>query len=89
MSLLSLNKPSTEIFICGDFNTDCLLSCNNKQKLPLLLGAYNILHKVDCPVRFQNGLYSATDNIFVDKSRMQLYEIFPLSSLTKRLNAQY
>ena len=31
MALLSLNKLSTEILICRDFNFDCLLSCNHKK----------------------------------------------------------
>jgi len=46
MALLSLNKPSIEIPICGDFNVDNLLSCHHKQKLSLLLGAYNMMHTV-------------------------------------------
>jgi hypothetical protein len=58
-ALLSLNKPSTKILICGDFNVEYLSRSNHKQKLPLLLDAYNI---------------------FVDKSRMQSYVIFPLSN---------
>ena len=32
-----------------------------------------------CATRFQNGHFS-TINIFVDNSRMQSYEIFPLSN---------
>jgi hypothetical protein len=62
--LLSLNKPSMEILICGDFNVDYLLQCNHKQKLSLLLGAYNMMHTVDFPTRFQNSHSSAIDSIF-------------------------
>ena len=36
--------------------------------------------KGDFPTRFQNGHSSRIDNIFVDKSIMQSYEIFPLSN---------
>jgi hypothetical protein len=88
MALLSLNKPATEMLICGDYNVDYLLSCIHKQKLSLLLGGYNMMHTVDFPTRYQNGHSSAIDNIFVDKSRMQLYEIFPLSNALSYHEAQ-
>jgi len=39
-----------------------------------------MMQTVDFPTRFQNSHSSATDNIFVDKSRMQSYVMFPLSS---------
>ena len=35
---------------------------------------------MDSPTSFQNGHSSAIDTIFVDKSRMQSYVIFPLSN---------
>ena len=79
MALLCLNKATMEILICGD-NVEFLLNCNHKQKLSLLLRAYNMMHTVDFPTRSQNGHSSAIDNIFMDKSRMQSYEIFPLSN---------
>jgi hypothetical protein len=47
MALLSLNKPSMEILICAYFNVDYLSRSNHKQKLSLLLGAYNMMHRVD------------------------------------------
>jgi hypothetical protein len=75
MALFSMNKPSTEILICGDFNADYLSRCNHKPKLSPLLGVYNIMHTVDFLTRFQNGHSSAQGNIFVDKSRMQSYDI--------------
>jgi len=39
-----------------------------------------MMHTVDFPTSFQNGHSSATDNIFVDKYRMQSYVMFPLSN---------
>jgi hypothetical protein len=57
-------------------------------KLSLLLGAYNVIHMVDFPTRFQNGHSSEIDNIFVDKSIMQLYKIFPLSNALSDHEAQ-
>jgi hypothetical protein len=67
LAVLSLNNPSTEILICGDFNVDYLSNCSHKRKLSLLLGVYNMMHRVDFPTRFQNGHSSAIENIFVDK----------------------
>ena len=86
MAFLSLNKSSTEVLICRDFNVDYLLSFNLKQKL-LLLGPYN-MHTVDLPTRFQNGHSSGIDSIFVDKSRMQSYVIFSLSNALSDHEAQ-
>jgi hypothetical protein len=38
------------------------------------------MNTVDFPTRSQNGHSSAIDNIFMDKYRMQSYEIFPFSN---------
>ena len=38
------------------------------------------MHRVDFRTRSQNGNSSAIKNIFVDKYRMQSYDIFPLSN---------
>ena len=88
MALLSLNEPSTELLICGDFNVDYLSRSNHKQKLSLWSGAYNMTCTVDFPTRFQNGHYSAIDNIFVEKSGMRSYVIFPLSNALYDLEVQ-
>ena len=83
----SVSEQATlEILICGDINVDYLLSCNHKQKLSL--SAYNMMHTVGFPTRFQNGRSSATENTFVDKSRMQSYVIFPLSNALSDDEAQ-
>jgi len=79
-ALLSLNKPSTKILICGDCNVDYLSRCNHKQKLSLLLGAYNMMHTVDFQTRFRDGHSSAIENMFADKSRIWSYVMFPLSN---------
>jgi hypothetical protein len=76
-ALLFLFKQSVELLICGDINVDYLSSSNRKQQLSLLLGTYNIMHMVDFFTRFQNCHLSATDNVFVDISRLQSYMIFP------------
>ena len=59
-----------------------------KQKLSLLLGAYNMMNTVNFPTRLQNGHLSAIDSNFVDNSRMQSYEIFPLSNALSDHKAQ-
>jgi len=47
-----------------------------------------MMHTVDFPTKFQNGHSSAIENIFVDKSRMQSYVIFPLSNALSEHEAQ-
>jgi hypothetical protein len=47
-----------------------------------------MMDTVDFPTRFQNGHSSAIDIIFVDKSRMQAYVIFPLSNALSDHEAQ-
>jgi hypothetical protein len=88
-ALLSLNNQSMEILVCVDFNVAYLSNCNHKQKLSSLLGAYNMMHTVDFPTRFQNGHSSAIDSSFVDKARVQSYKIFPLSNALSNHVAQY
>jgi len=88
-ALLSLDKPSMEILICGDFNVDYLLNCTQKQKLSLLLDAYNMIHTVDFPTRIQNSHFSAIDNVSVNKSRMKAYKILPLFNALSDHEAQY
>jgi len=46
------------------------------------------MHTVDFPIGLQSGHSSAIDIIFVDKSRMQLYEILPLSNALSDHEAQ-
>jgi hypothetical protein len=43
---------------------------------------------LDFPTRYQNGHSSAIDNIFVDKSRIQSYEIFPWANALSDHEAQ-
>ena len=38
------------------------------------------MHTVDFPTRTQNVHYSAIDNIFINKYKLQSYKIFPLSN---------
>jgi hypothetical protein len=47
------------------------------------------MHTVDFPTRFKTYHSSTIDNIFVDKSRMQLYKIFLLSNALFDHEAQY
>ena len=47
-----------------------------------------MIHTVDFPTRLQNGHSSATDNIFLDKSRSQSYKIIPLTNALSDHEAQ-
>ena len=60
-----------ELLICGDINVDYLTNCYQKQQLSLLLGTYSMFHMVNFPTRFQNNHALATDNIFLDLSRLR------------------
>jgi endonuclease/exonuclease/phosphatase family metal-dependent hydrolase len=72
-------KPKSEFLICGDINTDYLIESNRKKKqLASLLTTYNLLHTVNFATRTQNESSTATDNIFVDNSRLQSSSTSPL-----------
>jgi len=47
-----------------------------------------MMHTVNFPIRFHIGHSSAIDITFVDKSRMQFYETFPLSNALSNHEAQ-
>jgi hypothetical protein len=86
-ALLFLYRPSTEFLVCGDCNVDYLLNSNKKQQLLVLLRTFNMIQTVNFPTRFQNNHASATDNVFVDESRLYS-SIFPLSNALSDHEAQ-
>jgi len=47
------------------------------------------MHTVDFPTRTQNVHYSAIDNIFINKYKLQSYKIFPLSNTLFDDESQY
>jgi hypothetical protein len=87
-SFIIFYGPSTEFLVCGDFNVDCLLNSNKKQQLSVLLHTFNLIHTVNFPIRLHNNHASATDNVFVDESRLYSCIIFPLSNALSYHDAQ-
>jgi hypothetical protein len=74
-----LYKPKSQLLICGDINTDYLIESNLKKKqLASLLTTYNLSHTVNFATRIQNESSTATEYIFVDKSRLQSSSTSPL-----------
>jgi exonuclease III len=82
--LKCLYKPKFETIICGDFNVNFLIDSSLVQQLNLLMQSYNMFHIVDFPTRTTKGSSTAIDNIFIDLSRINPFQIF---SLTNRLSA--
>ena len=49
-----------------------------RNQLDALLNFYNILSTIDFPTRNDNDSISAIDNIFIDNTRLNNYQVFPL-----------
>jgi hypothetical protein len=73
MILQKLQNPRLNLVICGDTNVNYL-----NDSLDALLNSYNVFSTVNFPARFNNDSSSAIDNIFIDISKMDDYEIIPL-----------
>ena len=77
--LSQYSKPGSEIILCGDINIDYLnKKCHKRQQLDTLLTSYNLTSTVRFPTRSVNGTSSAIDNIFIDKTHVGKYTLYPL-----------
>ena len=72
-----LYKPKFEFVICGDFNVNFLIDSSSARQLIFLLQSYNLFHVVDFPTRTTKDSGTAIDNIFIDFSRLNSFQIFP------------
>jgi exonuclease III len=70
-----LYKSKNELVLCGDFNINFLEESSRKTQLLLLLKSYNLCYTVQFPTRITETNSSAIDNIFINKARLNLYEI--------------
>jgi hypothetical protein len=68
---------TNEYIICGDINIDYLVDSDRKNRLEAVLKTYNLTSVVNFPTRTQNHSATATDNIFIDISKMGKYAICP------------
>jgi hypothetical protein len=73
-------KPKTEFIICGDFNLNFLKQTARKTKHLLLLQAFNVFHIVCSSTRITDTNYSIIDNIFIDNTRINSYDIVSISN---------
>ena len=87
-TLKYLHKPKVEFLICGDINTDYLLESNRKKQLSSLLATYNLFYTVNFATRLQKKSSTATDNIFVDDSRLRSSITSPLINAQSDHDAQ-
>jgi hypothetical protein len=78
-----------EFVIWSDFNVNFLIDSSSAQQLSFLLQSYNLFHVVDSPTRMTKDLGTAIDNIFIDFSRWNSFQIFPLINGLSDHEAQY
>ena len=75
-ALRHMHKPEVEFLICGDITRDYLIESNREKKqLASLLTTYSPSHTINFATRIQNNSSTVIDNIFVDKSTINLSSI--------------
>ena len=84
-----LYKPKVEFIICADLNVNLLTDSSTAQQLTLLLQSYNLFHITDFPTTTTKVSSSATDNIFIDYSSINQFEVFSLINGLSDYEAQY
>ena len=86
--LKSLYKQKLEYIICSDFNVNFLIDSSSAQQLTLLLQSFNLFHITDFPTRMTKESSSAMDNIFIDYSGINSFQVFSrlMGSLIKNFN---
>ena len=76
--LRKLYTVTTEYIICGDINIDYLVGSDRKSRLEALLKTCNLTSVVNFPTRTHKHSVTATNNIFIDVSKMGNYSICPI-----------
>jgi hypothetical protein len=71
-----------------DFNVNFLEENGHKRQLVLLLQSYNTSHAVQFPTRVTETSSSAIDNIFLDCTRINSYNIISISNSLSDHDAQ-
>jgi exonuclease III len=75
-----LNKiysVSTNLILCGDFNTNHLDVNSRKYLLESLLASFSLFSSVKIPTRIFNNSSTLTDNIYIDINRLN-FSVHPL-----------
>ena len=76
--LLQIYSNTTNLIICGDININYLESSNYKTQLDCLLVSNNLSTAVNFPTRITKNTSTATDNIFIDKTKNSDYTVEPI-----------
>jgi hypothetical protein len=74
--------------LSGDINVNYLTENEQKQQINNLLLMYNLTGIVNFPTRFNNTSASATDNFFIDTTRLEDFMISPFSNNLSDHDAQ-
>ena len=86
--LHSLYSPSTQFIICGDLNINYLLENVQKKQLENLLLIYNLMGIADFPMRISHISAMAIDNICIDITCYEDYQVIPFINDLTDHNAQ-
>jgi len=65
-------------YICGDFNVNFLIYSSSAEQPTLLLQSYILFHTFDFPTRMTKDSNSASDNLYIDYSKLNSFQVFSL-----------
>jgi exonuclease III len=65
----------SNLIICGDVNVNCHQEGDKKSQLNALLNSYFLFSVVHTPTRIYRNSVSAIDNIFIDTTKIDTYEV--------------
>jgi hypothetical protein len=78
----------SNLIICGDVNVNCLQESDEKSQLDALLKSHNLFSIVKFPTRTYKNSSSAIDNIFIDITKIDTYEVIPVINGLSNHDAQ-
>ena len=61
---------------------------DNRNQLDAFLNSYNLYRTIDFPTRIYNDSSSPVDKIFIDYTRLNYYQVFPLINRVSDSDAQ-
>ena len=68
----------SNLIICGDVNVNYLQASNKKSQLNALLISYNLFSIVHFPTRTYKNSITAIENIFIETTKIDTYEVIPV-----------
>jgi exonuclease III len=82
-------KPKFEIIACGDFNVNFLENSSKLHQIIFLFQSYNLFQVVDFPTRITKDSSTAIDSIFLNYSRLNIFQVFSIINGLSDHDAQY